>query len=244
MAQRRMFSPKIVGSDIFLEMPTSSRELYFQLGMYADDDGFINPKKIIRMVGASEDDLKILIAKRFVLSFEDGVIVIKHWPTNNLIRKDWYQETNYKQHKNRLKHNENGDYTEAVNNSLTNRQHSIGKDSIGNNILTPQEISKTFFESLENKKKFPDFVSYWTEPNKSGTKQRWELERTFDVTRRLATWQKNQETWNKHKNFEKPDYSPRPELKNWTQERIDEEQRTEAQKKIDALKNKKPIKSI
>lgn len=141
MAQRRMFSLKIVGSDAFLEMPTSSRELYWELGMYADDDGFVNPRKIMRMVGATDDDLKMLIVKRFVLPFENGVIVIKHWKINNLIRKDFYQETEYIEQKKTLFLKANGSYTDNkengdpllcqqnVNNSLT--QDRIGKDSIG-----------------------------------------------------------------------------------------------------------------
>lgn len=127
-----MFSPKIVGSDAFLDMPTSSRELYFQLGMYADDDGFINPKRIIRMVGSSDDDLKILLAKRFVLSFESGIVVIKHWKMNNLIRKDWYQPTVYTEEKKRLKIKENGGYTEFVNENVPDSfsQVRLGKVSI------------------------------------------------------------------------------------------------------------------
>lgn len=95
MAQRRMFSPQIVGSDAFLDMPISTQALYFHLGMYADDDGFINPKKIMRMVGTSDDDLKMLMAKRFVLPFESGVVVIKHWLINNLVQADRYHKTVY-----------------------------------------------------------------------------------------------------------------------------------------------------
>lgn len=133
MAQRRMFSPDIVGSDAFLDMPVSSQALYFHLGMYADDDGFVNPRRIMRMVGVGEDDLKVLIAKRFVLLFENGVIVIKHWKINNLVRKDWYKETQYLEEKNKLETKPNGAYTELVNettpNSLT--QVRLGKDSIG-----------------------------------------------------------------------------------------------------------------
>ena len=106
-----MFSPDIVGSDAFLEMPTSSRELYFQLGMYADDDGFVNPKKIVRLVGASDDDLKILITKRFCLPFENGIIVIKHWKINNLVRKDWYRPTQYLEQRKALFIKPNGIYT-------------------------------------------------------------------------------------------------------------------------------------
>ncbi len=137
-----MFSQKIVGSDAFIEMPVSARELYFQLGMYADDDGFINPKKIIRMLGASDDDLKILAGKRFVLPFENGVVVIKHWKINNLIRKDFYEETIYLEQKNRLTLKDNKAYTENVNN--LSPQYSIDKDSIDkvNSITEPSSVEK------------------------------------------------------------------------------------------------------
>ncbi len=144
MAQRRMFSPKIVSSDAFLDMPTSSRELYFQLGMFADDDGFINPRKIVRMIGASEDDLKVLIAKRFVIPFENGVVVIKHWAINNLIRKDFYRETIYLEEKGLLKLKDNGSYTEkdkSVNNPLTNCSRRLGKDRLGKDRLDNTSVS-------------------------------------------------------------------------------------------------------
>jgi hypothetical protein len=146
MAQRRMFSLKIVGSDAFLDMPVSVRELYFQLGMYADDDGFINPKKIIRMVGSADDDLKMLIAKRFVLPFENGVVVIKHWAINNLIRKDFYQETIYTEQKKQLEIKENKAYTELnkknVDKMLTNCHHSIGKDRLDKVRLGKERLVK------------------------------------------------------------------------------------------------------
>lgn len=94
MAERRMFSKSIIDSDMFLDMPTSSRLLYFDLSMRADDDGFVNsPKKIIRMTGASQDDLKLLIAKNFIIPFESGVVVIKHWKIHNYIRNDRYKPT-------------------------------------------------------------------------------------------------------------------------------------------------------
>ena len=109
-----MFSPTIVCSDAFLDMPASGRDLYYQLGMYADDDGLVNPRKIMRMIGSSEDDLKILIAKRFVLPFPSGVLVIKHWKINNLVRKDWYRPTQYIEEKSTLTEKENGAYTELV----------------------------------------------------------------------------------------------------------------------------------
>ena len=89
MAEKRMFSTRITGSDAFLDMPLSSRCLYFHLGMEADDDGFLNNAKTIqRMIGASEDDLKLLISKSFVIMFGSGVMVIKHWNINNYIRND------------------------------------------------------------------------------------------------------------------------------------------------------------
>jgi hypothetical protein len=111
MAQRRMFSPDIVRSDAFLEMSASARELYFQLGMSADDDGFIAPRGVMRMVGSSEDDLKLLIAKRFAIPFESGVIVVKHWKINNLVRKDWYKPTRYSEEAQLLYVKENMAYT-------------------------------------------------------------------------------------------------------------------------------------
>lgn len=110
---RRMFSPQIVSSDAFLDMPISSQALYFHLNMNADDDGFVgNPKKILRIIGGTDDDIKLLLAKRFILGFADGVIVVKHWLIHNLIRADLYKETLYKKHKLTLGLNENGAYTE------------------------------------------------------------------------------------------------------------------------------------
>src|SRR3990167_3515473 len=111
MAQRRMFSPEIVGSDAFIDMPVSARELYFQLGMKADDDGFVNPQVTMRTIGATGDDLKVLLLKRFVLPFENGVIVIKHWRINNFIRKDRYKETRYLDEKNLLYVKNNDSFT-------------------------------------------------------------------------------------------------------------------------------------
>lgn len=91
MAERRMFSKSIIDSDIFLDMPLSTQCLYFHLSMRADDDGFVNKtKRIMRMIGSSDDDLRILIAKKFVLPFESGLVVITHWKIHNYIQKDRY----------------------------------------------------------------------------------------------------------------------------------------------------------
>lgn len=114
MAERRMFAKTIVDSDAFLDMPLSAQALYFHLSMRADDDGFVNnPKKIQRMIGASDDDCKLLVFKRFILAFESGVIVIKHWRIHNYIQKDRYKETLYKEEKSSLAIDEKNAYTEA-----------------------------------------------------------------------------------------------------------------------------------
>lgn len=113
MAERRMFAKTIIDSDAFLEMSTSAQALYFHLGMRADDDGFVNnPKKIQRFVGAADDDMKILLAKRFVIGFESGVIVIKHWKIHNYIQKDRYKPTIYQEEKALLDVKDNLGYTE------------------------------------------------------------------------------------------------------------------------------------
>ena len=111
MAQRRMVSLKIIDTDKFLEMPLSSQCLYFHLLARADDDGFIgSTKKIVRMVGSSDDDLKILLAKNYIIPFDNGVCVIKDWKIHNYIQKDRYNETIYKSEKNLLEENENASY--------------------------------------------------------------------------------------------------------------------------------------
>lgn len=112
MAQRRMFSPDIVCSEEFLDMPATSRELYFQLGMRADDDGFIQPKGVMRSINASTDDLKVLMTKRFVMPFESGVVVVKHWLIHNMIRGDRYKPTRFIEEKKALFLKDNKAYTD------------------------------------------------------------------------------------------------------------------------------------
>ena len=103
MAERRMFAKTIVDSDMFIDMPMSARLLYYDLAMRADDDGFVNsPKKIMRFVGASMDDMNVLIAKQFIIPFESGVVVIKHWKIHNYIQKDRYKATSYQAEKESL----------------------------------------------------------------------------------------------------------------------------------------------
>ena len=137
MAERRMFAKTIIDSDSFLDMPLSTQALYFHLSMRADDDGFINnPRKIQRMVGASEDDLKLLIAKNFIIPFESGIVVIKHWKIHNYIQSDRYKETVYKDEKAMLEVKKNKAYTvtgtECIQNGyIMETQVRFGKDRLG-----------------------------------------------------------------------------------------------------------------
>ena len=200
MAQRRMFSKTITNSGKFLKMPPTSRLLYYDLGMNADDDGYTEWFTIVRMSGSTEQDLQVLQANGFVKVFDENVLVILDWKENNYLRADRYTPSKYL-----------GKYTGLTNLGIPNgnqldTQVRLGKDSIGKDReSTPSQIAKSFFEgeiqeiynemktktSLSDdllKSEFQKFILYWTEPNKSGTKQRWEQQSTFEVKRRLATW--------------------------------------------------------
>ena len=143
MAERRMFTMKVVDSDAFLDMPMSSQALYFHLNMRADDDGFVNnPKKILRMIGASEDDLRLLIAKRFILCFENGVIVIKHWRMHNLLRKDRYNPTQYIEQKAMLTVKCDGAYTETPSETPSDNQVATTWQPSDNQVATQDSIGE------------------------------------------------------------------------------------------------------
>lgn len=140
MSKKRMFSLSVVDTDKFLEMPISSRLLYYELGMRADDDGFVdNWKKILMFTGLKEDDMKVLIAKMFIIPFETGVIVIRHWRMNNYLRNDRFNPTQYKEEMAQLQLDNNGIYNLATNgipggiHSID--KYSIDKYSIDNNIV-------------------------------------------------------------------------------------------------------------
>lgn len=136
-----MFAKTIIDSDAFLDMPLSTQALYFHLAMRADDDGFINnPKSVMRNAKCSDDDLKLLCVKKFILPFESGVVVIKHWKIHNYIAKDRYNETKYKDEKAQLVLDENNAYksleqpvyTECI--QLVDEvetQVRLGKDRLG-----------------------------------------------------------------------------------------------------------------
>ena len=133
MAERRMFAKTIIDSDAFLEMPISARLLYYDLGMRADDDGFVNsPKKIMRVIGATNDDMNILIMRKFIIPFDNGVVVIKHWRINNYLRKDRYNETQYIEQMACLDVDEKGNYHLKDTNGIPDGIPTVdtGKDSI------------------------------------------------------------------------------------------------------------------
>ena len=175
MAQRRMFSKKITETDLFLDMPMSAQCLYFHLNMSADDDGFIgNAKTIRRMIGASEDDLKLLLAKEFLIPFDNGVVVIKDWKIHNYIQKDRYNETIYKDEKSTLIENENKQYqrldhmdTQCIQNvSSTDTQVRLGKDRLGKDI---KEIPQPSDDGRSTSERFEVL---WKEyPKKQGKKK-------------------------------------------------------------------------
>ena len=150
MAERRMFAKTIVTSDAFLDMPPTARCLYFTLGMFADDDGFVNnPKSIMRQVGSTTDDMNILIAKKFVLVFESGVIVIKHWKIHNYIQSDRYHDTKYKEERAMLTLDGNKAYvqmdTPCIHDvSISDTEVRLGKDSIGKDRIDKSIVQEEF----------------------------------------------------------------------------------------------------
>lgn len=167
MAERRMFSKSIVMSDAFMDMPVTARCLYFTLGMLADDDGFIgNPKSIVRLSGATQDDLETLVQKRYVLRFESGVVLIKHWLMNNYIRNDRHHITTYLEEMNAIKVDERGAYTEKpefkgksefgipLGSQVVDKVETevrLGKDRLNNNMRkrTPKK-AKTMNDNNRN----------------------------------------------------------------------------------------------
>lgn len=134
MAKRRMFSKDIITSDAFLDMPASTRNLYFYLSMEADDDGFVNkPLAIMRTIGGGKDDMNLLFHKKFIIDCGDGIVVIKHWRIHNYIAKDRYTETKYKEKKEQLILDENKAYTTKKSGLYTACIQSVdsGKVRIG-----------------------------------------------------------------------------------------------------------------
>lgn len=185
MAKKRMFNVDIVGSDAFLDLPHTAQALYFQLGMRADDDGFVgNPKTIQRIAGTKASDLELLVKKRFLLQFPSGVVVIKHWKINNQIQKDRYTPTVYTEEYQSLYIKDNKAYTEADKGCIQSvsemdTQISIDKDRLDKNsrggekhahgffanvLLTDDELQKLAAE-IPNYEEYIEKLSHYIESN-------------------------------------------------------------------------------
>lgn len=181
MAQRRMFSKKIIETDLFMEMPATAKLLYFYLNMSADDDGFVgNPKTIKLISGATDDDLKILIAKQFIIPFDSGVIVIKDWKIHNYIAKDRYNETQYINEKSELIIEENGSYTKCIHDVIhfdDTGKDRLGKESIGKGSSREEGLKKIYHYYESNgfgtlaQKTMQDFDYWITDFEKIGATQ-------------------------------------------------------------------------
>lgn len=185
-----MFSVEITQTDAFFDMPAGSQLLYFHLGMNADDDGFISSaKSVMRTIGSSEDEFKVLLAKKFLLKFDNGLCIIKHWRINNQIRKDRYTETKYLKEKSSLYIRENGSYTlnpdgakqlpnghleHHGNQMATKWQPSIGKYSIGK-----VSIDNTNVPDWLNKKAWDEWQSYRKERGKKLTARTIKMQLSF-----------------------------------------------------------------
>jgi hypothetical protein len=190
-----MFSTKIIDSDAFMDMPASAQSLYFHLCMRADDEGFVgNPKKIMRMIGVNEDDFKVLLAKRFILSFESGIVVIKHWLIHNTIRMDRFNPTSYQEEKKLIITKENKAYTEW--------------QPVGNQLATQVKLSKVNLikdKSIESMSAKADaFNQFWLEYPKKELKKKtleiWnrkKLDSSLEVILDFISSAKNTDRWKK-----------------------------------------------
>lgn len=218
MAERRMFAKNVIDSDLFLDMPLSTQALYFHLAMRADDDGFVNnPKKILRMIGADDDSLKLLCIKKFLIPFENGVVVIRHWRVHNYIRSDRYKETVYQDEKNTLNLQDNGVYQETDTFGIPNAhqmdtQVRLGKDSIGKvNILLSDDSNESKKIKRFVKPTVEEIKAYCTERNNN-----IDAETFFDFYeangwvqgrsgKPLKDWKAAVRTWEKNRKAKEPE---------------------------------------
>lgn len=206
MAERRMFAKTIIDSDAFLDMPVTARLLYYDLAMRADDDGFINsPKKIMRMIGASQDDLSILILRKFIIPFENGVVVIKHWRIHNYIQSDRYKPTPYQEEKALLEVEENKSYRLKTGSEVpciqdgysSDTQVRLGKDSLGKD--KDNSAKRTVFvpPTLDEVK------AYCKERNNGVDPDKWYdfyLSKDFMVGKnKMRDWRASVRTWEQKK---------------------------------------------
>ena len=253
-----MFAKQIVDSDAFLDMPPSTQNLYFHLAMRADDEGFIdNPKKVMRVVSATQDDMNVLITKRFVLVFESGVIVIKHWKIHNYIRQDRLTPTVYTTERESLEVKENKSYTERqsdVRQLPDKRQTNVsigkvrlGKDRLGKNkpscstsdeanevdgLELEIELAEKMVEIIKKydpRARVPTSFLNWA---KSIDRMMRIDKRTPDEIISLFEWSQNDEFWNA--NIRSPDKLRKQWEKLWARRSYSN---SKASSKKDELKN-------
>ena len=229
MAQKRMFDKTITNSDDFIEMPDSSQNLYFHLSMNADDDGFVNNwKSIMRMTGHKEDDLKVLIAKNYIIPFESGVIVIKHWRINNYLRNDRYVETKYKKEKEQLIVD-----SDLVYQLDTNGIHRIDKNSIDKNSIEEKEIYKEKEEHFK-KPTLDEVEEYCKERNNGIDPQKfidfYESKGWMVGKNKMKDWKACIRTWEQRQ--------PKKELPSWFDKEIGHQEISEREREeMEALIN-------
>lgn len=217
MAEKRMFSNQIIDSDAFLDMPATSQNLYFHLAMRADDEGFINsPKKIMRSIGANENDFDVLVAKGFLIGFESKIYVIKHWWVHNYIRQDRVKSTNYTYERSLLNLKENGAYTlcQSSDSQVADKsQASIEESSIDKNSLEEDSLDK---ESVEKKPKrfIPptlEEIETFIKTNNLNVNAKYFLDYFTDGNwidskgNKVKNWKQKLRTWHNH-NDSKPKY--------------------------------------
>ena len=233
MAQKRMFNKSVTNSDDFLELPDSSQVLYFHLSMNADDDGFINNwKSIIRMTGTKEDDLKILIAKQFVIPFESGVIVIKHWRLNNYLQNDRTKPTIYQKELKQLNTDNNNVY-----NLYTECIHSIEENSIDKNSIDNKE--RNIKERKVFKKPTIDEIKDYCNERNNGINAEafydfYESKDWYVGKNKMKDWKACVRTWERRS---EPKEEKLPEWWGKKNEDFEENMTDEERREFEAIKN-------
>ena len=212
-----MFDKAIIDTDRFMDLSMSSKALYFLLGMEADDEGFVSYKKVMRIHGGNEDDIKVLVAKNFIIMFKSGVVVITDWQKNNWLDTRRIKPTEYTTEKKLLTVTSQKTYSlsgcladaspeERRVEESRGEQYRGEESRVALRASTPSQVAKEFFSDEADHEELIKFFSskgaseeaikqdlqkfklYWTEPNRSGTKERWQMQKTFEIKRRLVTW--------------------------------------------------------
>lgn len=217
MAERRMFAKSIIDSDLFLDMPSSTQNLYFHLGMRADDDGFVNsPQKIMRMVSCSKNDMDMLIFKNFIIPFDTGICVIKHWRIHNYIRNDRYTPTIYTEEKNMLSFDDSKSYLTGMTLGIPNDIPEdiplvdVGKVRLGKGSLGKESIDIDIENDVPNgttRTKFipptiEEVITYCEERNNGVDPKRWHDHYTANGwmvgKTKMKDWKAAVRTWEKN----------------------------------------------